>query len=134
LVTVGGLHQARASGGAYIWTDSLGEAFAAKTLAQRTADAIATASASTGYGAALTKAVSVAWAKIPFSGAGWAEWSRTARRDAYRGCCRATGRSGSPASTCPTSPAAEGAVLSAMSRSRTSPPDTGETRMTRLPA
>jgi monoamine oxidase len=80
-----GLHQAKGIVvGAYIWTDSLGEAFAAKPLAQRATDAIADGERiHPGYGAALTKAVSVAWAKIPFSGAGWAEWSRAARRDAY---------------------------------------------------
>jgi len=70
--------------GAYIWTDRLGEAFAAKSPAQRLADALADGErVHPGYGAALTKGVSVAWPKIPFSGGGWAEWTREARRDAY---------------------------------------------------
>ncbi|MEJ0068543.1 MAG: FAD-dependent oxidoreductase [Pseudomonadota bacterium] len=80
-----GLHQANGIlVGAYIWTEKLGEAFAAKPLAQRLTDALADGERiHPGYGAALTKGVSVAWAKIPFSGAGWAEWSNAARRDSY---------------------------------------------------
>jgi monoamine oxidase len=80
-----GLHQSKGIlVGAYIWSDALGEAFAGKTLAQRAADAIADGERiHPGYGTTLGKGVSVAWAKIPFSGAGWAEWSRAARRDAY---------------------------------------------------
>ena len=70
--------------GAYIWTDQIGEAFAAKPLGQRLTDALADGERiHRGYGAALTHGVSVAWAKIPFSGAAWAEWTRETRRDAY---------------------------------------------------
>jgi monoamine oxidase len=80
-----GLHQKKGIlVGAYIWTDHLGEAFAAKSLNQRLVDALADGERiHPGYGASLTKGISVAWSKIPFSGAGWAEWTRAARRDAY---------------------------------------------------
>ena len=80
-----GLHQPKGIlVGAYIWTDALGEAFAAKLPAQRAADAISDGTRiHADYGAALAQPVSVAWGKIPFSGAAWAEWSRDTRRDAY---------------------------------------------------
>jgi monoamine oxidase len=70
--------------GAYIWTEPQGRAFAAKPLAQRIADAIADGErVHENYSAALGKGISVAWSKIPFSGAGWAEWSSQARAQAY---------------------------------------------------
>jgi monoamine oxidase len=80
-----GLHQAKGIlVGAYIWTDAIGDAFAAKAPAQRLADTIAdNERVHPGCGAALTKGVAVAWSKIPFSGTAWADWTREARRDAY---------------------------------------------------
>ncbi|MBI3516701.1 MAG: FAD-dependent oxidoreductase, partial [Proteobacteria bacterium] len=70
--------------GAYIWTDAIGEAFAAKPLSQRLVDALADGErVHPGYGAALTKGVSVAWSKVPFSVGGWSEWTRETRRDVY---------------------------------------------------
>jgi monoamine oxidase len=80
-----GLHQRKGIlVGAYIWTDDIGEAFAAKPLGRRLADALADGErVHRGYGAALTRGVSVAWSKIPFSVGAWAEWTRETRRDAY---------------------------------------------------
>ncbi|MBV8168010.1 MAG: FAD-dependent oxidoreductase, partial [Alphaproteobacteria bacterium] len=80
-----GLHQQKGIlVGAYIWTDSIGEAFAAKPIAQRLADTLADAErVHPGCGAMLTKGIAIAWPKIPFSNGGWAEWTREARRDAY---------------------------------------------------
>jgi monoamine oxidase len=70
--------------GGYIWTEQLGLAFASKPLAQRVADAVADGERlHAGYGGHLVKGVSVAWSKIPYSGAGWAEWSQRARETAY---------------------------------------------------
>jgi monoamine oxidase len=70
--------------GGYIWTEQLGHAFANKPLAQRVSDAIADGGRlHAGYGSHLVKGISVAWSKIPFSGAGWAEWSQRARATAY---------------------------------------------------
>lgn len=66
--------------GAYIWSDDLGNAFAAKSLAQRLRDTLVDVSylhpdASRWLG----EGVSVAWKAIPYSKGGWAEWSREAR-------------------------------------------------------
>jgi monoamine oxidase len=70
--------------GAYIWTDSIGHAFAAKPVAQRLADTVAdNERVHPGCGAALTKGIAVAWSKVRFSGTAWADWSAAARRDAY---------------------------------------------------
>ncbi len=66
--------------GAYIWSEDLGNAFAAKPLAQRLGDTLddvahlhPEAPGLLGHG------VSVAWNNVPFTGGGWAEWSREAR-------------------------------------------------------
>ncbi|HEY3845901.1 MAG TPA: FAD-dependent oxidoreductase, partial [Acetobacteraceae bacterium] len=66
--------------GAYIWSDDLGNAFAAKPLAQRlsnTLDDVAhlhpQAPRFLGHG------VSVAWKNIPYTSGAWAEWSQEAR-------------------------------------------------------
>jgi monoamine oxidase len=70
--------------GAYIWSDKEGDAFAAKPPAQRLADALTDGEqVHANYARDLRHGVSVSWKKIPFSGGGWAEWSRAARRDAY---------------------------------------------------
>ena len=66
--------------GAYIWSDDLGNAFAAKPIAQRLSDTLddvahlhPQAPRFLGHG------VSVAWKNVPFTRGGWAEWSRSAR-------------------------------------------------------
>jgi monoamine oxidase len=70
--------------GAYIWSEKIGEAFAEKSPAQRSKDAIADGERiHANYGASLTKGISVAWKKVPFSGSGWSEWSKETRDDAY---------------------------------------------------
>jgi monoamine oxidase len=70
--------------GAYIWSDDVGARFAAKTPAQRIADTLADgARIHPGYADHLAKGVTVAWPKIPYSGAGWAEWDDRTRAEAY---------------------------------------------------
>ena len=66
--------------GAYIWSDDLGNAFAAKPLARRLSDAVddvahlhPEAPRFLGHG------VSVAWKNVPFTRGGWAEWNSKAR-------------------------------------------------------
>jgi monoamine oxidase len=77
----GGVHRTKGIlVGAYIWSEDLGNAFAAKPLAQRLSDTLddvahlhPQAPRFLGHG------VSVAWKNIPYSRAAWAEWSREAR-------------------------------------------------------
>lgn len=72
--------------GAYIWTSSIGERFAAMTPERRHAAAIADGERlHPGYERLVGPAVSVAWSKVPFTRGGWARWEDdpTARRDAY---------------------------------------------------
>ena len=80
-----GLHQTKGVlVGAYIWSDDLGEAFAAKLPAQRIADALNDGEhVHPDYRRWLGKGVAVAWKNIPFSGSAWAEWSRPARAAHY---------------------------------------------------
>jgi monoamine oxidase len=80
-----GVHQAKGIlVGAYIWSDAPGNAFAAKPPAHRAADALIDgARLHDGYAEALTKPVSVAWSKIPFSAGAFIEWSPEQRRDLY---------------------------------------------------
>ncbi|HWK44415.1 MAG TPA: flavin monoamine oxidase family protein [Stellaceae bacterium] len=80
-----GLHQAKGIlVGAYIWSDDFGNAFAARTPQERLAMAIASGERlHPGYAREVGRGVTIAWPKIPFTGAGWAEWSRAARKDAY---------------------------------------------------
>jgi monoamine oxidase len=66
--------------GAYIWSDDLGNAFAAKSPTQRLSDTLEDvahlhpqAPRFLGHG------VSVAWKNIPYTRGGYAEWSRKAR-------------------------------------------------------
>jgi monoamine oxidase len=66
--------------GAYIWSDDLGNAFAAKSSAQRLRDTLVDVTylhfdASRWLG----EGVSVAWKNVPYTKGGWAEWSREAR-------------------------------------------------------
>ncbi|HEY6432650.1 MAG TPA: FAD-dependent oxidoreductase [Acetobacteraceae bacterium] len=70
--------------GGYIWSDTLGEAFAAKPPAQRIADALADGERMhPTYRRWLGKGVAVAWKNIPFTGSAWAEWSGDARAAHY---------------------------------------------------
>ena len=66
--------------GAYIWSDDLGNAFAAKPIAQRLSDTLDdVAHLHPQAPRFLGQGVSVAWKNIPFTRGGWAEWSREAR-------------------------------------------------------
>ena len=70
--------------GAYIWSDDIGDAFAAKPLPERLADTLAdTERLHPGASEHLRKGVSVAWKKVPYTGGAWAEWTRAARASAY---------------------------------------------------
>jgi monoamine oxidase len=70
--------------GAYIWSDELGDQFAAKHPAQRLADALDDGERlHADYRRHLVKGVSVAWKNIPYSGSGWSEWSRDVRARYY---------------------------------------------------
>jgi monoamine oxidase len=66
--------------GAYIWSEDLGNEFAAKPLAQRLSDTLDdVAHLHPDAPRWLSRGVSVAWKNIPYTRAGWAEWSREAR-------------------------------------------------------
>jgi len=66
--------------GAYIWSDDLGNAFAAKPVAQRLSDTLDdVAHLHPQAPRLLGEGVSVAWKNIPYTRGGWAEWSRSAR-------------------------------------------------------
>ena len=80
-----GIHQAKGVlVGAYIWSDRLGEAFAAKSPSQRIADALSDGEhIHPEYRRWLAYGISVAWKKIPFTGSAWAEWSKEARSTHY---------------------------------------------------
>src|SRR5579883_214922 len=70
--------------GAYIWSNEIGTAFAAKTPEQRLADTAADLQVlHPGSAQWLTRGVSVAWSKIPFSLGAWADWGAEARRTHY---------------------------------------------------
>jgi monoamine oxidase len=77
----GGLQQTKGIlVGAYIWSDRIGNAFAAKPPAQRLSDTLDDVahlhSEAPRY---LEQGVSVAWKNIPYTGSGWAEWRPEAR-------------------------------------------------------
>lgn len=78
--------------GAYIWTDSLGIAFAGQTPEQRAATAIESGEKlHKGYREKVGKPISVAWPKVPHSIGGWAEWDADGRREVYPLLCRSEG-------------------------------------------
>ena len=81
-----GLHQKKGIlVAAYIWSETEGDAFAAKTPAQRAEDTLADLEhLHPGGGRDLRHGVSVSWKKQPFSRSGWAEWSAEARRASYQ--------------------------------------------------
>jgi len=80
-----GIHQKKGVlVGAYIWDDDPGKKFAAMTVAQRLEAALVDGEkVHPEYRQWLTKGVAVAWPNIPYSGAGWAEWSKEARATHY---------------------------------------------------
>ena len=72
--------------GAYIWDHKAGSKYSAMTPAQRIAAAAADAEAvHPGFSKLVGKEVTIAWANVPYSMGGWAEWDddKTARRDHY---------------------------------------------------
>jgi monoamine oxidase len=70
--------------GAYIWTEDIGNRFAAMPPAQRLEAALADGEKlHPEYRQRLTQGVAVAWPNIPYSGSAWAEWSREARKTHY---------------------------------------------------
>lgn len=81
-----GIHQKKGIlVGAYIWTDEIGDRFAALSPAQRLDRTLADDEAlHPGCRAHLSKGVSVAWRNIPFSEGAWSEWSPEARATHYR--------------------------------------------------
>ena len=77
----GGLQRAKGIlVGAYIWSDDLGNAFAAKPLSQRLGDSLGdVAHLHPEAPRWLGQGVSVAWKNIPYTRSGWAEWRSEAR-------------------------------------------------------
>ncbi len=70
--------------GAYIWSDEIGQHFAAKTPEQRATDSLADGAAvHPNYAKWLRLGISVAWPNIPFTRGGWAEWDTAGRNQAY---------------------------------------------------
>jgi monoamine oxidase len=66
--------------GAYIWSDDVGNAFAAKPLAQRLRDTLDDLVRLHPQAPGLLRhGVSIAWKNVPFTRGAWAEWSREAR-------------------------------------------------------
>jgi monoamine oxidase len=88
-----GIHQQKGIlVGAYIWTDDIGDKFAAMTPQDRLAAALTDGERlHAGYRQHLTKGVSVAWKNEPFSGSGWATWSAEARAQYYPAMKRGDG-------------------------------------------
>ncbi len=66
--------------GAYIWSEEIGNAFAAKPPAQRLDDTLRDVACLHPQAPPLLgQGVSVAWKNVPYSGAAWAEWDTAAR-------------------------------------------------------
>jgi monoamine oxidase len=71
--------------GAYIWSEDLGNAFAAKPTAQRLSDTLDDVSHLHPEAPRfLGQGVSVAWKNIPYTRGAWAEWSAEARATHFR--------------------------------------------------
>jgi monoamine oxidase len=77
----GGLQQTKGIlVGAYIWSDDVGTAFAAKPVAQRLRDTLDDVTHLHPEAPRfLRHGVAVAWKNIPYTRSGWAEWSRKSR-------------------------------------------------------
>ncbi len=70
--------------GAYIWTEDIGDKFAAMQPADRITAALAGGERlHPNYREYLTRGVTVAWKNMPFTGGGWAVWSQEARSNHY---------------------------------------------------
>jgi monoamine oxidase len=70
--------------GAYIWSDDLGAAFAAKPLTRRLSDTLDdVARLHPDAPRWLGRGVSVAWKNIPFSRGGWSEWDTKSRAEQF---------------------------------------------------
>jgi monoamine oxidase len=70
--------------GAYIWSNDIGQRFAAMAPDRRHTSAMADAERlHPGYSTMVDRAVSVAWSKVPFTLGGWIEWDADARKEAY---------------------------------------------------
>jgi monoamine oxidase len=66
--------------GAYIWSDDVGNAFAAKPMTQRLRDTLGDLAHLHPQAPGLLRhGVSVAWKNVPFTRGAWAEWSQEAR-------------------------------------------------------
>jgi monoamine oxidase len=66
--------------GAYIWSDTQGNAFAAKPLPQRLSDTLDDVTHLHPQAPRfLADGISVAWKNVPYTQGGWAEWTREAR-------------------------------------------------------
>ncbi|WP_158931119.1 FAD-dependent oxidoreductase [Acidisphaera sp. S103] len=77
----GGLQQTKGIlVGAYIWSEGVGNAFAAKPLRQRLHDTLDdVAHLHPQAPQFLANGISVSWKNVPYTRGGWAEWSRKAR-------------------------------------------------------
>jgi len=80
-----GIHQRKGIlVGAYIWSEDIGDRFAAMPPAARIEAALAQGEGlHADYRRHLGKGVTGAWKNIPFSGAAWAEWTRESRAVHY---------------------------------------------------
>jgi len=81
VVSVGGLQRAKGTlVGAYIWSEDVGNAFAARPLPKRLSDTLDdVAHLHPQAPKSLGQGVSVSWKNIPYTRSGWADWSRQAR-------------------------------------------------------
>jgi monoamine oxidase len=78
--------------GAYIWSDEVGDRFAALPPPERLERALADGERlHPSYRQHLTRGVSVAWKNIPYSRSAWAEWSRDTRAQHYPTLLRGDG-------------------------------------------
>ena len=78
--------------GAYIWSQDIGDRFAALPPEQRLQNALADgAHLHPDYGRYLRNGVSIAWKNIPFSQGAWAEWARADRATHYQTLLRGEG-------------------------------------------
>jgi monoamine oxidase len=80
-----GIHQSKGVlVGAYIWSQDIGDRFAAMTPSARVEAALADGERlHPDYRKDLTRGVSVAWKNMPFTGGAWAIWSPEARAQHY---------------------------------------------------
>lgn len=78
--------------GAYIWSDEIGERFAALSYPERRALVIEQASrVHPTFAEDVTNGATIAWSKVPHLLGGWADWSDEARAGPYAAVTRADG-------------------------------------------